>query len=280
MKKEKVCACNDEKCTCDKKKNLLVIAVITLAVLLVVAVGFIVYPMIKSAGYLGKWEHNVTFDNGGTPMSYYESITFNKNHTFDYTSKAEGENDQSISGKYVVVGNDIYLNIENENAVSSTYAVIKDGKFCLGEKDCKTYFVKEKSKISKDIDLTQKEETTTTANKVEKNEKAINLYVFHGETCPHCKELLAWIDTLEADAEYGAMFKLVKYEVWNDTNNSALMGKVAKKLNVDASGVPFVVIGDKTFTGYAESMNEEIKAAIKDQFNNKKYKDIVANIKK
>ena len=58
------------------------------------------------------------------------------------------------------------------------------------------------------------------------------------------------------------------------------MGKVAKKLNVDASGVPFIVIGDKSFTGYSESMNEEIKAAIKDQFNNKKYKDIVANIKK
>ena len=35
MKKEKVCACNDEKCACGKK-NILVIAIITLAVLLIV----------------------------------------------------------------------------------------------------------------------------------------------------------------------------------------------------------------------------------------------------
>ena len=41
------------------------------------------------------------------------------------------------------------------------------------------------------------------------------------------------------------------------------MEKVGNLLGQKAEGVPYIVIGDKVFAGYAESYNDEIKEAIK-----------------
>ena len=59
------------------------------------------------------------------------------------------------------------------------------------------------------------------------------------------------------------MFELTSYEVWYDSNNAELMSNIASFLNVEATGVPFIIIGEKTFVGYGESYDSEIKDAIK-----------------
>lgn len=114
--------------------------------------------------------------------------------------------------------------------------------------------------------------------KADKNEK-INVYLFRGEGCPHCAEAEEFFDELKDDEEYGNYYTLVDYEVWYDEDNSKFMEEVAKKLNTEASGVPFIVIGDKYFSGYASSMSEDIKSAIKTAYESEDYKDVVVSVK-
>lgn len=109
----------------------------------------------------------------------------------------------------------------------------------------------------------------------------INVYIFRGEGCPHCEEAITWFnDTLSKDKEYSEYYNLVQYEVWYDEDNNTLMTNVAKELGTQASGVPFIVIGEKYFSGFSASESPSaIKEAIKEAYNNKDYKDVVKTIK-
>ena len=118
------------------------------------------------------------------------------------------------------------------------------------------------------------EETTAT------NERTpIHVIVFHGATCPHCQEAFEWFDSIED--EYGQYFDLEKYEVWNDQENSELMSKVANYLGEEAEGVPYIIIGTKTFSGFAESMSEDIINAIMAEYNKnvEERVNVVTNVK-
>ncbi|MBQ1496395.1 MAG: hypothetical protein IIZ40_03515 [Bacilli bacterium] len=119
--------------------------------------------------------------------------------------------------------------------------------------------------------INAEEVSTDTNNKV-------NVYLFRGEGCPHCKEAESFFDSLAKDEEYSKYYNLVKYEVWYNEDNAKLMGEVAKKLNTEASGVPFIVIGDKYYSGYASSMDTELKETIKSAYENDSYKDIVKSV--
>ena len=113
-------------------------------------------------------------------------------------------------------------------------------------------------------------------------DKKINVYLFRGEGCPHCEEAIEWFDgTLSKDEEYSNYYNLVKYEVWYNEDNNKLMADVAKELGTEASGVPFIVVGDKYFSGFSPASSpEEIKKAIKNQYENKDYQDVVKAVKK
>lgn len=105
----------------------------------------------------------------------------------------------------------------------------------------------------------------------------INVYMFYGEGCGYCaaaKEFFAGIDE-----EYKEYYSLVTYEVWHDKNNSALMQGVAEYLNEDVNGVPYIVIGDTTFAGYASEYDQDILDAIKESYNNEDYVDVVSKVK-
>ena len=112
-----------------------------------------------------------------------------------------------------------------------------------------------------------------------KSDNKINVYLFRGEGCPHCAEAEEWFSELEKDEEFNKYYTLVDFEVWYDENNSKLMEEVAKKLGTEASGVPFIVIGEKYFSGFAESMTDQIKTSIKESYDNKDYVDVVDAIK-
>ena len=106
----------------------------------------------------------------------------------------------------------------------------------------------------------------------------VNVYLFRGEGCPHCAAAEEFFDSLSEDSEYSSYFDVEDYEVWYDEDNAKLMEDVAKELDTTANGVPFIVIGKKYFSGYAESMNTEIKDAIKDAYNSYSYVDVVDKI--
>lgn len=120
-----------------------------------------------------------------------------------------------------------------------------------------------------------------------KEKEKVNVYIFHGNGCPHCAKALEFFDNIKE--EYGKYYKLVKYETWTSFSakrNTEMMYKVAEAYDVDTEqlGVPFIIIGDQVFKGYTESYDEDIKKAIMDAYNNGNYEDkvkpIVNNMKK
>ena len=90
----------------------------------------------------------------------------------------------------------------------------------------------------------------------EKQDGKVLVYFFRGEGCPHCAEAEAWFESIKG--EYGEKFKIIDYEVWNSNENAALMQRISDARGDDASGVPYIIIGDKSWIGYAEENNEEM----------------------
>lgn len=94
--------------------------------------------------------------------------------------------------------------------------------------------------------------------------KEVNVYLFRGEGCPHCQEAEEWFASIEE--EYGSYFKLVDYETWYNEDNAKLMQQVAEARGEQAEGVPYIIIGDKSWNGFAESYETDIIEQIKTVF--------------
>jgi glutaredoxin len=110
------------------------------------------------------------------------------------------------------------------------------------------------------------------------SDEKINVYIFKGEGCGYCAKALTFLKGL--DSEYQSYFNLVEKEVWYDTDNATLMQSVASYLGDTLNGVPYIVIGNKTFNGYNSSYDDDIKSAIKSAYENtdNSYQDIVAEV--
>lgn len=104
------------------------------------------------------------------------------------------------------------------------------------------------------------------------DEKELNIYLFYGDGCPHCAALEKYLDTyLDVHSEV----KLHKYEVWYNEENSQKYYDVHELLNNKGNGIPFLIIGETTITGFNEKYTpERIDNAIK-YYSEVKYKDKV-----
>lgn len=93
----------------------------------------------------------------------------------------------------------------------------------------------------------------------------VNLYFFHGDGCPHCEEAQEWFDEIEE--EYGDKFNLVSYEVWYNQENNDLMAAVAEARGETADGVPYIIVGNQSWSGFDESYKEDILAKIESDYS-------------
>lgn len=125
--------------------------------------------------------------------------------------------------------------------------------------------------------LTQEQIEHDLSKYQETDDQAI-IYLFRGNGCSVCRNFLTFLNSIVD--EYGKYFKVVSYEVWYDQNNSALLEEVADFLDVSAQGVPFIVIGDQVFPGYLSSYDEQIKTAIKNQYDSKNSYDVMKELEK
>ena len=112
---------------------------------------------------------------------------------------------------------------------------------------------KKSNSINKSTDLKKKEDGK------------VVIYFFRGEGCPHCAEAEEWFDSIQN--EYGNMFKVEDYETWYDEENADFMERVAKSRGETASGVPYIIIGDKSWMGFTESYENEMLEEIKTVYN-------------
>lgn len=119
------------------------------------------------------------------------------------------------------------------------------------DSDSETYNNSDVPQLQSDIHLSDVKEASN---------GTFNMYLFYGRGCPHCEELIEFLQSL-SDQEK-AKFNLYTFETWYDNENKALMEDVEVELNVNIGGVPFFIIGDQTFSGYGTSMNDDIIAAI------------------
>ena len=98
------------------------------------------------------------------------------------------------------------------------------------------------------------------ASAIEKPEvtdhEKIKVYIFRGSGCSHCHDALTFLYGL--DGEYDDYFTVVSYEVWGNENNATLAQDVAAKLGDKFGGVPYIVVGSKSFAGSTFSKGREM----------------------
>jgi glutaredoxin len=91
------------------------------------------------------------------------------------------------------------------------------------------------------------------------------VYMFWGDTCPHCASAKAWFS--EIAPQYPEM-EFRYYEIYKSTENQEKFVKMAEAYGFEAWGVPTIFIGDHHWEGFADSLKPEIEAAIKDCIEN------------
>ena len=103
-------------------------------------------------------------------------------------------------------------------------------------------------------------------------EKEMHIYLFYGDGCPHCAKEEKFLDSYLKNKPY---IRLHKYELWKHSENGKLYDGVHKLLKDDADGIPYLVIGNNSITGFDEnSTPDSIRSTIQ-YYRNTDYKDSV-----
>jgi glutaredoxin len=92
-----------------------------------------------------------------------------------------------------------------------------------------------------------------------KAEDKVNIYVFYGRDCPHCAKEKTFLASIKDEYNLNIMY----YETWYNKTNLEIFEEVGKIFDENTTSVPFTIIGDKTFVGYSEFMDGEIRSAIR-----------------
>lgn len=99
----------------------------------------------------------------------------------------------------------------------------------------------------------------------EENDNQITVYLFGSYACQYTKPVLEYLNSI-SDV-YGEYFKLMAFDVAQNSDNMDLYREVADFLGEEVRGVPFYIIGDKTYLGYNEEAKDEIGKIIKAEYD-------------
>ena len=142
-------------------------------------------------------------------------------------------------------------------------------------------FISAKEKINLDeydtmnlIETIVSENLNVKINNYKEKPDQVTIYLFRGLGCRYCKNFISFLNNL--DKEYYNKIKLVSFDVWGNIKNEKLLSEISmflegKKVN----GVPYIIIGEKTFEGYAEEYNEEILKQIDKEYKKDNKIDII-----
>lgn len=94
-------------------------------------------------------------------------------------------------------------------------------------------------------------------------EVSANVYFFHSDSCPHCKDEMAFLIELSKQEPYLDV-AFHEFEVTQNEENLNLLIRAGEELDVDVTGVPVTVIGSRVINGYRDesSTGVEIQNAI------------------
>ena len=110
---------------------------------------------------------------------------------------------------------------------------------------------------------------------IAQTEGAVNIYMFWGNGCPHCKN--QWETLEDLRKEYPNDFKVYGFEIWNSAENKELLYTFAGAMGDEVNAVPYTIIGDKSFTG---TMKEKTIIEMIKEYKDKKVDVYFDKIKK
>jgi len=91
------------------------------------------------------------------------------------------------------------------------------------------------------------------------NAMAADITIYYSPTCPHCHHAREFISQ-NLIYEYPNL-NVTTVNVTDSANRDEFMA-VLKKCEYTSGGVPVMVVGEKCFQGYGDSMGDSIRAAI------------------
>ena len=120
---------------------------------------------------------------------------------------------------------------------------------------------------------------STVAVKADEKKNLVNIYLFHSNTCSHCKAERELLKELEKKYDN---IKIYIDEI-SEEENLTLLKEVGKLYDTNASGTPFTVIGDKYYKGYNSADAKQKFMATIEYYSKYGYKDrtgeYIGNIK-
>ena len=85
---------------------------------------------------------------------------------------------------------------------------------------------------------------------VKRVEGVINIYMFWGAGCPHCKAQWEWLDSIRD--KYVGKIAVYGFEVFNNSENRLIMDSFVNAVgDKDIKTVPYTVIGGKSIGGFS-----------------------------
>lgn len=96
------------------------------------------------------------------------------------------------------------------------------------------------------------------------NKEDVTIYLFHSNSCPHCKSEKEFLSTLDG-------VEVKQYEVGT---YSRLLNKVRNKLDIKENSVPITIIGSDYVIGYSDEIKNQIENLI-DSYSKKQHCDVV-----
>ena len=110
------------------------------------------------------------------------------------------------------------------------------------------------------IETLESEEIEVKLKDYKETDDQVTIYLFRGTGCAYCRAFLNFLNDLPA--EYYNKIKVVSFDAWYDEASSNLLANVSSFLGEEAGGVPYVIIGEAVFPGYASEYDDGIKSAI------------------
>lgn len=88
----------------------------------------------------------------------------------------------------------------------------------------------------------------------------VDVYVFHGEGCPHCANALDFLADLQDD--YPSL-RVHDFEVWYDDANRETLRALAAVHGRPVGGVPMIFLGDEVWTGFGASTARQLEDRVR-----------------
>ena len=105
------------------------------------------------------------------------------------------------------------------------------------------------------------------------SKNTVNIYFFHSNTCPHCKNEEEVLKILDDKYENVSIYS---YEVHDDTNR-IILDEVKKALGISSDSVPITVIGNQYYIGFSDKSSVKFIKTI-EYFSRYTYDDKVMRI--